>query len=478
MYLIGKTGVGKTTLMENMLAEDIKAGHGIGLIDPHGQFAEKILNYVPEDRIDDVVYFNPADTEFPIGFNPLECPDRSQRHLVSSGIMGVFKKIWPDVWSARMEYILGNTLLALLEFPGTTLLDVMRMLNDKDYRDELVTKLEDPMIKTFWVNEFANYNERYAVEAVAAIQNKIGQFVSNPLIRNIVGQPKSTIDMREIMDQGKILIVNLAHGRIGEDNSALLGAMFITRLQQAAMSRVDIPENERKDFFLYVDEFQNFSTDSFAVILSEARKYRLDLILAHQYIEQLSETVKPAVFGNVGTIICFRVGAEDAEFLEKEFSPEFTANDLVNLAKHNAYVKLMIDGVASRPFSAENLPWLSSETASGYQDVIIEQSRKSFGTPKALVEKKIVEKLITSTSHELARDKISRKSEKSLSQVLKPKQNIPVEGLREALAKAINGEQPPGPIDGGKIEEIKTSSQTEQKEIKEELRSEINKEKE
>lgn len=439
MYLVGKTGMGKTTLMENMVVEDIRAGRGVGLIDPHGQFAEKILDFIPPERIDDVIYFNPADIDHPIGFNPLESTGGEFRHLVASGIMGVFKKIWPDVWSARMEYILNNTLLALLEFPDSTLLDVMKMLTDKSFREKIVFALEDPMIKNFWTNEFGKYTDRYASEAIAAIQNKIGQFVANPLIRNIIGQPKSSISMRNIMDEGKIFIANLAHGKIGEDNSALLGAMIITKLQQAAMSRIDTPEAERNDFFLYIDEFQNFSTDSFAVILSEARKYRLSLILAHQYIEQLSENVRPAVFGNVGTIICFRIGAEDAEFLEKEFEPEFTANDLVNAGVHSIFLKLMIDGIASRPFTAENLPFLSRrEGEESFKDLIIEESRKKFGFPKVQVEKKIIKRWSEAGNVE---DKVIRRSEQSLNKLLrpvKPKKEIALDDLKEALNKAMS----------------------------------------
>ena len=360
IYIIGKTGVGKTTLLENMAIADIRSGKGVAIVDPHGEFAEKMLDFVPEERLDDVIYFDPSDMEYPIAFNPMEQVGTEYRHLVASGLMGVFKKIWADAWSARMQYILNNTLLALLENPGATLLGHLRMFSNPDYRKQIVDNLRDPVIKAFWQDEFSKYSQRFETEALAAIQNKVGQFVSNPLVRNILGQPHSSLNMRDIMDSGKIFICNLSKGKIGEDNSALLGAMIITRLQLAAMSRVDLPEEKRRDFFLYVDEFQNFATESFANILSEARKYRLSLVLAHQYIGQLrtgdSTMVRDAVFGNVGTIIAFRVGAEDAEFLEKEFMPEFLQNDLVNLSKANIYIKLMIDGVASRPFSAETMP--------------------------------------------------------------------------------------------------------------------------
>jgi len=396
VYIVGKTGMGKTALLLNMAIQDILVGRGIGFIDPHGEAAEMLLDYVPSKRINDVVYFNPADLDYPIAFNVMEKVNPEDRHLVASGLMGVFKKIWPDVWSARMEYILNNTVLALLEYPNSTLLGINRMLADPEYRKKVVERITDPVVKSFWVNEFARYTQRYEVEATAAIQNKVGQFISNPLIRNIIGQVKSKIDMREIMDEGKILIANLSKGKIGEDNSRLLGALLITKIYLAAMSRVDIPEEQRRDFYLYVDEFQNFATESFVGILSEARKYRLNLTLAHQYIAQLEEMtamgkstkVRDAVFGNVGTIITFRVGAEDAEYLEKEFAPEFKAQDLINLAKYNIYIKLMIDGVASRPFSAETLP-LPPKKEPSNKEKIIRVSRERYGTPRKTVEEKI-----------------------------------------------------------------------------------------
>jgi CxxC-x17-CxxC domain-containing protein len=396
IYIVGKTGMGKSVLLENMAIQDILAGRGIGFIDPHGEVAEEILDYIPSHRINDVVYFNPADIDFPIAFNVMEKVKPEHRHLVGAGLMGVFKKIWPDVWSARMEYILNNTILALLEYPNATLLGINRMLADPNYRKKVVEKITDPIVKSFWVNEFSRYTQSYEVEATAAIQNKVGQFVSNPLIRNIIGQVQSEINMRKIMDEGKIFIANLSKGKIGEDNSRLLGALLITKLQLAAMSRVDIPEEERKDFFLYVDEFQNFVTEAFVSILSEARKYRLSLVLANQYLAQLDEMtplgkstrVRDAVFGNVGTIIVFRVGAEDAEFLTEEFKPEFSAEDLVNLEKYHICVKLMIDGVASRPFSAITLPKFP-KPAKSYKETIIKISRERYSTERVVVEQKI-----------------------------------------------------------------------------------------
>ncbi|MEK9186229.1 MAG: type IV secretion system DNA-binding domain-containing protein [Patescibacteria group bacterium] len=392
VYVIGKTGMGKTTLLENMVVHDILAGNGVGIVDPHGEFAEKMLSFIPKERLKDVIYFNPADTSFPIAFNPIENIGAEHRHLVASGLMGVFKKIWPDVWSARMEYILNNTLLTLLEYPDSTLLGIMRVLSDKDYRKKLVDGLKDPVIKSFWVNEFARYAQKFETEATAAIQNKIGKLVANPLIRHILGQSRSALDFRKAMDDKKIMIFNLSKGRIGEDNSALIGSMIITKLQLAAMSRVDLSEENRNDFYLYVDEFQNFATDSFADILSEARKYRLCLTLAHQYIGQLvhemNTKVRDAVFGNVGTMLVFRVGAEDAEFLEKEFEPDFMATDLVNLPKANLYLKLMIDGVSSRPFSARGIGPVQKPVESHVQE-IIEYTRAAYATPLHIVEEKI-----------------------------------------------------------------------------------------
>lgn len=392
MYVVGKSGTGKSTLLLNMVISDIKAGHGVCFVDPHGETAEEILRFIPEDRVEDVIYINPADVDFPIAFNPLERVNFNARHLVASGLMSVFKKIWPDAWSARMEYILNNTLLALLEYPNSTLLGIMKMFSDKEFRKKIVDGLQDPIVKSFWVDEFAKYTQRLEIEGVAAIQNKVGQFIANPLVRNIIGQPSSSFDFRQAMDEGKIIIINLSKGKIGEDNSNLLGAMLITKLQLAAMSRVDTPMAERKDFFLYVDEFQNFATESFATILSEARKYRLGLIVAHQYIAQLEQEkntkVRDAIFGNVGTMIVFRVGADDAEFLEKEFFKEFEASDFVNLPNAHVYVRLMIDGVSSRPFSARTLPPPPLPETS-VVDIILESSRRKYSLPKEKVEEKI-----------------------------------------------------------------------------------------
>ncbi len=388
MYVIGKTGTGKTNMIKNMAIHDIRAGHGMAFIDPHGDTADDLLNFIPSSRVNDVIYFNPADQDHPIALNAVEQVDPDHRHLVASGLVGVFKKLWAESWGPRLEYLLRNAILALLEYPGATLLGVMRILVDKSYRKKVIEKIQDPVVKSFWVEEFVKYPDRFAAEAVAPIQNKVGQFLSNPLIRNIVGQTKTSFDIREVMDSGKILIMNVSKGAIGEDTSALLGAMMITKLQLAAMSRVDIPEDDRRDFYLYVDEFQNFATESFATILSEARKYHLSLILAHQYIAQMPDIVRDAVFGNVGTLVSFRIGAFDAEYLEKEFEPVFTMNDLVNLDKYHIYLKLMIDGMASQPFSAETLVPLEPEIDSNMEK-IIKVSRERYANKKEVIEEKI-----------------------------------------------------------------------------------------
>ena len=391
MYLIGKTGTGKSTVLENMIYQDIQMGNGVGVVDPHGDLAERVLDFVPGSRINDVVYFNPSDIEYPFAFNVLERVGEEHRHLIASGLVGVFKKIWADSWGPRLEYVLRNAVLALLEYPGSTLLGIMRILVDKDFREKVVSRLTDPVVKSFWTNEYPRYPEKIRTEAILPIQNKVGQFLSTSLIRNIVGQVKSKIKLRKIMDEKKILIMNLSKGRIGEDASALLGAMMITKIQLAAMSRVDILEKERKNFYLYVDEFQNFVTEAFADILSEARKYHLNLIIAHQYIGQLiaeqTSKVRDAVFGNVGTIVSFRIGAEDAVFLSREFLPRFEETDLVDLDKYNTYIKLMIDGITSEPFSAITLPPLAE--SKGNSDKVIALSRERYAEPRKIVEDKI-----------------------------------------------------------------------------------------
>lgn len=410
MYIIGKTGMGKTTMLENMIISDIIHGEGCCYIDPHGDTAEKLLNFIPSNRVNDVIYINPADTEFPVAFNILEAVDEKSKHLIASGLVGVFKKQFADSWGPRLEYILRNAILALLDYPGSTLLGIMRILVDKEYRTKVIEKITDPVVRSFWVDEFSKWDPRNLQEVISPIQNKVGQFLSNFLIRNIVGQVKSTFDLRKIMDEKKIMILNLSKGKIGEDTMQLLGSMIVTKLYLAAMSRVDVPEKNRQDFYLYVDEFQNFATESFADILSEARKYRLNLTIAHQYVEQLPEEVAAAVFGNVGTLVCFRVGANDAESLVKEFAPVFTEEDIVNLPAFNIYLKLMIDGVASDPFSAATLPPLFDSMITDNAEKVVKVVRERYAQTREVIEDKINRWSGTSLSENVVRT-FNRKEE-------------------------------------------------------------------
>ncbi len=392
MYVIGKTGMGKSTMLENMAIQDIQNGNGLCFVDPHGTTAEKLLKYVPEHRINDVIYFAPFDTKYPMSLNILEHVEEDKRHLVSSGLMDTFKKVFgEDVFSGRMVYLLNNAVLSLLENDGESLLGINRIFSDKDYRKKIVSNVKDPAILSFWNDEFAKYEDRYVKEASAAIQNKIGQFIMTPMIRNIVGQAKSSFDMREIMDTKKILICNFSIGQTGSENVNLIGSLLITKIYLAAMSRANLSyDNLQKaaPFYFYVDEFQNFVNDSFAQILSQARKYNLGLIIAHQYIEQLTDNVKAAVFGNVGTTIAFRVGATDAEQLEKEFAPSFTADDIVNLGARQIYLRLSIDGVGSKPFSSRTMAPIADDDID-YLPAIIASSRMCFSKEKKEVEKEV-----------------------------------------------------------------------------------------
>lgn len=357
IYIIGKTGMGKSTLLENMIFSDIYSGKGVAVVDPHGELADAIVKYVPRERAEDLIICDPSDISNPVSINMLEDPGTAEaRSLIASGLVGVFKKMFADSWGPRLEHVLRNVLLALAEYPNSNMLGIMRILVDEEYRKKVVDNVTDPVVKQFWVGEFANYAPRNVAEIISPIQNKVGQFLSSPIIRNIVGQTKSTIRIREAMDDGKILIVNLSKGKIGEDNSALLGSMIITRIQLDAMSRANIEASKRRDFYLYVDEFQNFATDSFATILSEARKYKLNLIIANQYIAQMSEIVRDAVFGNVGTIITFQTGYDDALYLSTQFSEVVTPEDITALNKYTIYTRLLINGMPSKSFSANTLP--------------------------------------------------------------------------------------------------------------------------
>ena len=377
IYIIGKTGTGKTWLLANMIISDFKKKEGVAVIDPHGDLCEILLDYIPSHRINDVVYFNPADKEHPLILNPLEVEDPAQKELIASGIVSIFYKLYAHSWGPRMEYILRNTLLSLVEIPNSTLVDVLKVLTNKSFRQKISSQLTDPVLKDFWTEEFEKMPERLQKEAISPILNKVGQFVTSPLIRGIVGKPKSSFNLEKIMNEGKILLANLSLGKLGEDNSALLGAMLITKMQIAAMRRANIPEKERRDFYLYVDEFQNFATTSFIKILSEARKYRLCLTLANQYMAQLDEEVQAAILGNAGTLISFLVGADDGRILEKEFGEKFSENDLVGLSYYQIITKLAIDKLTSNPFFATTLPLSISKNQN--REKVIKVSRERYG---------------------------------------------------------------------------------------------------
>ncbi len=395
IYVIGKTGTGKSSLLGNMAISDIKNGSGIALVDPHGDLSETLLKYIPKERIKDVIFFNPGDLAYPIALNPLEKIHPDFHHLVVSGLISVFKKIWIEFWGPRLEHILRHVLFTLLEYPGSTLLDIPRLLTEKEFRLKVVNSVTHPHVRAFWFNEFEKYTPWLKSEAVSPILNKMGLFLTSLPLRNIIGQQKNSFRISRVMDEGKILIVNLAKGKIGEDSSSLLGAMLVTEIYLAALWRARIPESERRPFYLYVDEFHSFLTIAFADILSEARKYGLNLVLAHQYIAQLHEKVRDAIFGNVGTIITFRIGADDAAFLVKEFRPAFDESDLINLPNHNIYLKLMIDGVTSQPFSATTLPLPSHQTSN--PQVIIAESRARFCRPRKEVGQSILQRMAQNT---------------------------------------------------------------------------------
>jgi hypothetical protein len=355
LYIIGKTGTGKSTLLETLIRQDILAGRGLVLLDPHGDLVEKVLRYIPGHRTDDLIYFNVPDNARQLGFNPLEAIHPAKRPLAAAGLLEVFKKLWNDSWGPRLEHILRNALFALLDQPEATLADVLRLLDDKAFRKAAALKLSNPRVRDFWLKEYENYPVRFRIEAIAPIQNKVGAFLADPTLNKIITQPKSSFKLRRVMDEGRILLVNLAKGKIGEDTAALLGSMLVSRIGLAALSRADLPEQERRDCHVYLDEFQNFTTLSLATMLSELRKYRVGLILAHQHFSQLDEQVRDAILGNVGTIISFRLGPADAELIAKELYPEFSETDLINLPNYHIYLKLMVDGAVSRPFSARTI---------------------------------------------------------------------------------------------------------------------------
>jgi hypothetical protein len=375
-YIIGKTGSGKTTLLRNMIVQHIALGHGVGVIDPHGDLAEELLNHVPRWRTDHVCYFNPSDLEHPVAFNPLANVPPDERHLVASGLTGAFKSLWRDSWGPRLEYILYNALAALLDCQNVSLLGVNRMLIDERYRAWVIRQVKDPFIRDYWAVEYAGYDDRFRREAIAPIQNKLGQFLLNPVIRNILGQVKNKVSIPFIMDHERLFLANLSKGRIGHDKAGLLGSLLVTQFQHAAMARAQVPEEERKDFFLFIDEFQNFTSDAFASILAEARKYRLGLTLSHQYIEQMAPPVRQAVFGNVGTLISFRVGNSDAEVLQREFGNEYAAQAFVDLNAFEMVVRLLEQAETRQPFRARSVPPVASPGTLSSR--LIRQSRRRF----------------------------------------------------------------------------------------------------
>jgi len=355
MYMIGKTGTGKSTLLRTLVLQDIQNGEGLGLLDPHGDLVKEILEAIPESQKCNVIYFNVPDTAHALSFNPLADVPPLKRPLVAAGLLEIFAKIWSDAWGPRLEHVLRNTLLALLDQPGATLADVLRMFDDGEFRTAVIAHVTNHQVRRFWLQEYARYAPGFRSGVIAPIQNKIGAFLADPVLNRILTQPKSDINLRQLMDEGKILLINLAKGEIGESPAALLGALLVAQIGFAGLSRANVPETERRDFYLYMDEFQTFATLNLATLLSELRKYRVNLILANQYLSQVDRQVEDAILGNVGTLITFRVGPRDADFLAKEFSGQFKASDLMNLPNYNLYLRLMINGAVSPPFSARTL---------------------------------------------------------------------------------------------------------------------------
>ena len=388
VYLIGQTGTGKTTVLRNAILQDIEAGRGVGVIDPHGDLALNLLEMIPPHRTNDVIYFDPADCEFPIGLNPIEKTDPRRHHLVVLNTVSALRGLWSDVWGlGRMQYILTNTLSSLLYYEHATLLGVNRMLADKPFRRKVLARVKDPILLSFWNLEFERYDSRLKAEAVAPIQNKVGQFATTRMTRNILGQAHNAIDFRSVIDRGQVFIANLSKGAMGEDNSRLIGSFLVAQFQLAALSRADIREDERRPFYLYIDEFQNFTNvASLASILSEARKYRLALTLAHQYTAQLGEALRSAVFGNVGTILCMRIGFEDARLLSEQLDP-LAPHSLTELDPHRAWVRRLSGGTMLEPTFAELCRPATPRWGRAVK--VLGESRRKFATPREIVERNI-----------------------------------------------------------------------------------------
>lgn len=441
VYIIGQTGAGKSGLLELFALSDIFHDQGYAIIDPHGDFAINNMKFIPASRIDDVIYFNPADTAFPLGFNPLEVTDPSQKNNISSEVIGVLKRMFGDSWGPRLEYILRYTILALLDRPSTTMLDITRLLTDKKFRKDTLKYCKDPVVLQFWQVEFSSWTDRFAAEAISPVLNKVGAFTANPIIRNIIGQPQSTFNIRQIMDEGKILVVNLSKGLIGEDNASILGSFLVTKIQLAAMSRSDIADiRDRRPFYLYVDEFQNFATDSFATILSEARKYGLCLTVANQYTTQMSDTVRNAVFGNVGSMISFRVSADDASFLVKQFEPQFESNDLLQMNNRNFVINMVIRGEKTPAFSAStlNLPPAQSDLSAH----IIERTRKQYARPRAEIERE-TEEAVTPQQPAKKQPQQPKKPQQQPAQQAQQSTTAPQQGLGQAALENTSSNTPP-----------------------------------
>lgn len=439
LYIIGQTGVGKSGLLELLTISDVYSPYGFAVIDPHGDYAMNILRRIPQERVNDVLYFNPADTAFPIAFNPMEVLDPKLKTHTSSELVGVLKRMF-DSWGPRLEYILRYSILALLDYPEATMLDITRMLTDKKFRNDVLKHVQDPVVRNFWTVEFASWNDKFAAEAVAPVLNKVGAFTANPLVRNIIGQPKSSFNIRQIMDERKILVVNLSRGLVGEDNASLLGALFVTKMQLAAMSRADIPADQRSPFYLYVDEFQNFATDSFATILSEARKYGLNLTVANQYTAQMPMEVKDAVFGNVGSIVAFRMSADDAGTMQKYFEPKFTDHDLVHMHNRNFVLSMTIEGEKVQAFSATslNLPPYGDD----YTHAIVEHSRRSYASSQEFVERYVGERYLFNTKQTQASQPktttSSKKEEDKSAKIEKPATPAALATASEISLEEIN----------------------------------------